>query len=358
MSLSKEVPVQEAVGALHLHTLYSDGGADYPEMIAAAKAVGLDFLVVTDHMTLKGKDQGYEGFSDDLLVIVGYEHNDRDNRNHYLIIGVDRVLSDLNNAEEYVPAVRAAGGIGFLAHPAEQRDYFRRYPPFPWTEWHVESYDGIELWNQMSEWVENLKKWYSFVRVFYPRRFLKGPPEALIRKWDELNRTRFVGGIGGVDAHSIPVGLPFFRIRIFPTKVELKGIRTHLLLESGGLCRSDTDAALGRVRDALRDGHGFISNFRRGDARGTRFLLRCADGSVRVPGWYSDSPALPARLQVCIPLAGDIRLMRNGESVQTITSTKSAEFDVQEFGVYRLEVRRRGKTWIFSNPFPVGAYPL
>ncbi len=357
MSPKEDISVREAVGALHLHTVYSDGGAAYPEMIAAAEAVGLDFLVVTDHMTLKGKEQGYEGFHDNVLVVVGYEHNDRDNKNHYLVVGVDRVFSELNRAVESVPAVRAAGGIGFLAHPAEQRDYFRRYPPFPWTEWNVEEYDGIELWNQMSEWVENLKKWYSFVRVLYPRRFLKGPPKALLRKWDEINRTRFVGGVGGVDAHSIPVGLPFFRIRIFPTKVELKGIRTHLLL-SDELNRSDTGAALRHVHEALRDGHGYISNFRRGDARGTRFLLKCADGSVRVPGRYSDPPALPACLKVRIPFAGDIRLMRNGEPVQTITSSRSAEFDVRESGVYRLEVRRRGKAWIFSNPFPIGRYPL
>src|SRR5271157_651433 len=84
--------IYELCGALHLHTTFSDGSVDFPTLIAGAKEVGLDFIVVTDHLSLKGREKGFEGFSDDLFVFIGYEHNDINNLNHYLVLGTDIVV--------------------------------------------------------------------------------------------------------------------------------------------------------------------------------------------------------------------------------------------------------------------------
>lgn len=352
MSLS----YREIHGAIHLHTTFSDGGVALPELIRTAGEVGLDYIVVTDHMTLAGKEQGYEGFHGRTLVLVGYEHNDTADRNHYLAIGVDSVHSGQRDPQEYVDGIRKAGGVGFLAHPAESRHYFKRYPPYPWTAWEVTGYDGIELWNQMSEWVESLKRWRSYILLFYPRRFLKRARPALLSRWDELNRTRFVSGIGGVDAHAFRVGVGPLRFRIFPTKVELKGVRTHLYVPSEW-GSGDGGAARRAVLEALRDGRGFISHYRRGDAFGTRIMMHDADGRELPPGRPCRVPVLPARLEVSVPLPARTHLVRNG-AVTERAEGRCVSFRIEKEGVYRVEVYRDRNAWIYSNPFPVGTYPF
>ena len=352
------MPMQyhELCGVIHIHTTFSDGGVDFPRLIETAQDAGLDFIVINDHMTLRGKHEGYDGFNGNLLVVVGYEHHDDNGRNHYLILGVDTVITESNTPQAYINRTKQLGGIGFLAHPMERRHYFKQYPPYPWTDWSVTGFDGIEMWNQMSEWVENLKKWRSYVRIFYPRRFLKNISPELCRKWDELNRVRFVSGIGGVDAHTIKFKLGCIHIRIFPLKVELKGVRTHLYVREwipgGNAC-----AAQRLFLDALRDGHGFISNFRRGDARGTRMFAQLPSGELLPPGRPTRPVEPPLTLLVSLPRKAEIRCVRNG-SVWQSANASSARFEIDATGVYRIEAYLKRRAWIYSNPFPVGSYPL
>lgn len=346
---------KEICGAIHLHTTYSDGGVNYQELIDAANAVNLDFIAVTDHMSLGGKESGQEGFRGDVCVLVGYEHQDRINHNHYLALGVDEVFHNLDNPQDYINAVKDSGGIGFLAHPAEKRHYFGNLPPYPWTEWQVSGFDGIEIWNQMSDWIEKIRSPLSAIRLFYPRRFLAAPPSELLMKWDTLNRERFISGIGGVDAHTRRVGKGFFSILVFPIKVELQGIRTHVYL-TDELDKSDFTGSKKAILNALRDGKGFFSNFRRGDARGTEFFMECNDGQIVLPG----KPAhfsLPSRLLVSLPGMGTIHLVADGKRIRTVQG-KKAEFQITDSGIYRIEVYRKSKAWIYSNPFPVGNYPF
>ncbi len=349
--------LEELCGALHLHTKYSDGGVDFAELIDAAQYTGLDFVAVTDHMTLQGKYDWREKWHGPVFVLVGYEHNDANNLNHYLIFGIDTVLGRGLQPQEYISEARERGGLGFLAHPVERRHYFKKYPPFPWTEWSVSGFDGIELWNQMSEWVENLKSWRSYVRIFFPRRLLQGAPKRLLQKWDRLNAEQFVSAIGGVDAHTIRVGVGPVSIRIFPIRVELKGIRTHLFFERP-VSRNDSKSARLELLDALRKGRGFISNYRRGNARGTRMYYKEANGRYVLPGKTAKTVAFPGRLVADFPGPADIRFIRNGVVLRTAANQHYAEFAVSEKGVYRIEAFRGGRGWVYSNPFPIGAYPF
>lgn len=345
----------EVCGAIHLHTTFSDGNTHIRELISIAKGIGLDFIVVTDHMTLQGFEERYEGFSDGLLVIIGYEHNDLNNKNHYLAIGTEHVIREQNSSQQYIHAVKNAGGIGFLAHPAEERSYFSKYPSYPWTDWNVTGFDGIELWNQMSEWTENLKSWRSFFTIFYPRRFLKGIPLSLLKRWDELNRRDFFSGIGGVDAHNHRITFGILSRHVFPTKVELKGVRTHLYVPDHFKTAPSREAKT-LFLSALRDGRGFVSNYRRGDARGTKiFLYR--DDMVIPPGRSTKSLALPVCLRVSLPEKSEIRLIKNGRFLIKSRSTHE-DFEIKDSGLYRIEVFRKNKVWIYSNPFPIGNYPL
>jgi hypothetical protein len=344
-------------GALHLHTRFSDGEVDYPTLIGTADMLGLDFVGVTDHMTLEALGQDLEGFYGDLFVLVGYEHQDRDNKNHYLAFGVQDVVEGETPAD-YVAQIKNRGGVGFVAHPSEKRHYFSNLPPYPWTAWEVADFDGIEIWNQMSEWVEHLKTLLSFVRFMYPRRFLRGAPRDVLQRWDGINRQRFAAGMGGVDAHTRKVSLWPLRLTVFPLKVELKGIRTHVFLPEGTDFKSlDRHSARRLLLRALRGGHGYVSNYRWGDARGTVILLEDVRGRRLRPGERTGPCELPAIVHVRLPRRGEIRLLKNGEQLAASDSAEAA-FPIDGPGAYRVEVHARGRAWIYSNPFPVGEYPL
>jgi hypothetical protein len=348
--------MSEICGAIHIHSTYSDGETTVPGIIAAAKAVGLDYIVITDHMRLDAKIDGYEGNHDGVWVVVGYEHNDSDNKNHYLALGTEQVVAEQKNQQKYIDDIRKAGGVGFLAHPSEYRHYFRRYPAYPWTMWQVNGYNGIELWNQMSEWVENLKGWQSYSRILFPRRFLKGVPTDLMKRWDKLNETRFVSGIGGIDAHSYRFKIGFLTKRIFPIKVELKGIRTHILLKQP-LPAADQTNALKNIINGLSNGNGYFSNYRRGDAKGARIYAWDNLNQCHLPGRNPTTIQLPASIEVTLPATADVFLMHHG-SVARRESGKHISFKIKEKGIYRIEVRRRDQAWIYSNPFPIGwIYP-
>lgn len=348
-------PYKELCGAIHLHTKYSDGGVDYPTLQRTALEVGLDFVVVTDHMSLGGLKDGFEGIKNNLIVIVGYEHQDPSNLNHYLAIGVNEVFDQITNPQDYVNAIREAGGIGFIAHPAEKRNYIGQFPPYPWTDWNVKGYDGLEIWNQMSEWIEQLRSWYSVFKLLNPRRFIDTAPPELLQRWDKLNQSHFIAGIGGVDAHTRKIGKGIFSFEVFPLKVELKGIRTHVYVpENTDL--NDFAVTKRNLLTSLKNGNSYISNFRRGDATGSQIMMTLTDGSLVSPG-KQDYCCQPESISVTLPEKADIALLLNGTVVKKITG-KLATFKIIDKGVFRVEVFRRGKAWIYSNPFPVGAYPL
>ncbi|MFP4163190.1 MAG: PHP domain-containing protein [Chitinispirillaceae bacterium] len=348
---------KELCGCIHLHTTYSDGGVNYEELISTAQKAQLDYIAVTDHMTLKGREKGYQGIHDDLIVIIGYEHNDKENKNHYLTFGTSRVMKEATEPQDYINKIKEDKGIGFLAHPAEKRNYFGNLPPYPWTEWDAEGYDGIELWNQMSDWMEQLKRLRSFVRLFYPRRFMGNIPEELIEKWDKLNLTRFVSGIGGVDAHTKKMHFGPLSYTIFPIKVELKGVRTHLYCDTAEK-KNNSDPGE-TILSLLKNGNGFISNYRKGDARGSRIFMKDSKGHLISPGYRKGnaSTTLPLELSVVIPQKADIHLFRNGKRIKVCKSDNTL-FTIAQEGVYRVEVYKGSSAWIYSNPFPVGNYPF
>jgi len=360
-------------GCIHIHTTFSDGGCSYPALIKSAQRAGLDFIGVTDHMDMTGLRDGRQGLHDNLFVLIGYEHNDAQNLNHYLVFGTPDTAAGITDPQGYIDRVKAMGGFGFLAHPAEKRDYFTDLPPYPWTKNDVTGFDGIEIWNQISDWMEQLKGRKTFLqpdrvmnfeaidaiieigRLFFPNRLIGNAPWELLERWDEANRTRFVSGIGGVDAHTRKFSFGPFSYRIFSIKTELRGIRTHLYIDEAA--RRDESKIGEAILAAMRDGKGFVSNFYRGDARGTRIFLQDAKNVVEYPGRPANTPTFPVTLSAKFPKKARIVLLRNGVVAEEFIG-KSVEWPITEPGVYRVEAYKGRHAWIYSNPFPIGAYPL
>ncbi|MGE5399916.1 MAG: PHP domain-containing protein [Ignavibacteriales bacterium] len=341
----------EYVGAVHIHSVFSDGSGEVKEIAAIADETGLDFILLTDHNTLRAMNEGYEGWHGRTLLLVGCEINDKENKNHYLTFGLNQTFSTRLPAKEIVRKVKESGGIGFIAHPHEKRSSMKEHPAYPWTEWDTEDFTGIEIWNHMSEWMEGLTEENKYQYLMHPLRSIMAPPAETLSVWDELSMNRRVVGIGGVDAHAHKINLlGFFEVEVFPYKVLFKSIRTHILAYEKIDKNSGEDSVLkakNLIYDSLRMGRCFVSNYYHADAAGFRFFAESGNRIYQM----GESLELPPKLKmrVLLPsLSGEIKLIRNGRLYDSVENI-DAEFHVKEPGVYRVEVYLDGKAWIFSN---------
>ena len=347
---------QELCGAMHLHTPYSDGNSSFSSYAQVGAELGLDFMGINDHMSLNSRDIE-PGVQEGVIFLIGYEHNDAQNENHCLVYNTPRVASGYH-PREYLDSIAHMGGYTILAHPEESRHYFSQFPALPWTEWGDNRFQGIEIWNQFSIWVENLKSPLSVINILFPRRMVKRASRSLLVRWDTINRERFVAGIGGVDAHNIQQKIFIWTKELFPLKIELKGIRQHFYIPSAAGETEGVEDKEELLRLALIQGNGFTSNYRRGDARGTEIFFRHADGTVQVPGVAISRETVKGEFVINLSLEATVRIVRNGEIIARISQVKSMVYPLVDSGSYRIEVRRHGMGWIYSNHFPLGSYPF
>ena len=79
----------EFVGAVHVHSIYSDGTGKVEDIAEFAAETGLDFVLLTDHNTMRARNEGKEKWYGKTALLVGVEINDKRNLNHYLAFGID-----------------------------------------------------------------------------------------------------------------------------------------------------------------------------------------------------------------------------------------------------------------------------
>lgn len=104
---------------LHCHTgAYSSCSSLTPEtLVAAAREAGLDGVCLTEHDRLWPADQLRRlGEAYGIVVLRGMEVTTE--LGHVLVYGLDAPPSGMWSAAGLCAAVRAAGGIAVLAHPA------------------------------------------------------------------------------------------------------------------------------------------------------------------------------------------------------------------------------------------------
>lgn len=339
-----------------MHSIFSDGSGQVDEIAMFADEIGLDFIILTDHNTLRALNEGFERWYGKTLLLVGCEINDKENKNHYLAFGINQTFSTRTTAKEYVRKVKEAGGIGFLAHPHEKRSHMKEHPPYPWNEWDTDDFDGIEIWNHMSEWMENLTEQNKYQAFVHPLRSIIGPPLETLKVWDDISLKRPVSGIGGVDAHAHKYNLlGFLEVEIFPYKVLFKSIRTHILLDEEilkGKTERSVNQAKKKLYDAMAAGRCFVGNDYHADSKGFRFF---AQSGKKVFNMGETIPKYDKiKLKVFLPASkADIRLIRNGKLLDNVENNE-AEFVVTKKGSYRVEVYLNGKAWIFSNHIRIG----
>ncbi len=165
-----------------------------------------------------------------------------------------------------------------------------------------------------------------------PRRFAGGP--------------RLTVGVSGTDAHAHRVRFLGRNVTIFPYGEVFRAFTNYLLLP--GPLPSEFEAAQGAILGAMRDGRLYFANRRLGDALGLEFELKASDGSAAGPG---EALAFSEGTAACAwsPRPATLRILRDGvEVARGRGRTLAAPADRP--GSYRLEVRRFGEAWAYTNP--------
>ena len=167
-------------GDCHLHTVHSDGKRTPDQLVADARAAGLDFIVSTDHNTLSSQLQWGDHATDDLLILNGEEVTTRSG--HWPAIGLPAGTwidwryraADRNDYKKFVDQVHKAGGLVTAAHPFANC--------FGCTfEFAYELSDLVEVWN--GPWTDE--------------------DQQSVNHWDGLLRSgQFIPAIGDSDAHN------------------------------------------------------------------------------------------------------------------------------------------------------------
>lgn len=344
-------------GVIHVHTaLGGHSTGSFAELIAAAKANQLAFVIMTEHpqadfntsaLTLNGVYGG-------VFFVNGNEVGTANGDRLLLIPGAANAAdTNKQTTQQVIDQQRAAGGLALAAYPSES------------SNWQSTTVDGIEVYNLFTNsrqirpvllFFDGLWAYHSYSDLMFANFFAR--PAENLKRWDEalVNSNRPLVAVAGNDAHSNvglsvndSTGKQLLGVKLDPYERSFRTVRTHLLIRK--------DRALSResILDALARGHSYISFDIFGEADGFSFTV---NGSEKIMG---DEIALSGqpKLSVQTPLPARIVLIRNGSMIAQKSGT-TAEFAPDAAGSYRVEVYLdslpapvTGQPWILSNPIYV-----
>jgi hypothetical protein len=337
-------------GVIHVHSsLGGHSTGTFSELIAAAKANNLDFVIMTEHpqaefdtaaMTLNGTHEG-------VLFVNGNEVATAENDRLLLVPGPANA-NENHTTKELVEQQHANHGLAFAAYPADSE------------AWKASSIDGIEIYNLFTNakqinrvvtFFDGIWSYRSYADLMFANFFAR--PSDNLKRWDDaMNASqRKLVAIAGNDAHSNvgfglsdSTGKQIVGMKLDPYERSFRTVRTHVLI------KRDTTLTRESLLEAISLGHSYISFDIFGDARGFEFR-----DAGKIMG-DETSLVTNAKLTAKTPLPARFVLLKDGNpSAQA--SGLSAEFPVNTPGVYRIEAYldslpspAAGKPWVISNP--------
>jgi hypothetical protein len=140
---------------------------------------------------------------------------------------------------------------------------------------------------------------------------------------------------------------------IFPYEFHFRAVNTHVMTSEPLSGDVNMDKKL--IYESLGQGHCFVGYDLPASTRGFRFTAQGRDRNVLM------GDEIPAKggvtLQAKLPAQAEIRLLKDGDVIQSWKNQIACTHITTEPGVYRVEVYRRylGKRrgWIYSNPIYV-----
>ena len=357
---SNRKPVQtnsgfrEYKGVAHVHSFLGGHSAGtFSDIISAAKANQLEFVIMTEHleqefdtaaMTLKGDHAG-------VLFVNGNEISSADGE-RLLVLPSEGSLKEAakESVAELAKRVDSRGYLSIAAYPEE------------FNSWEANGLDGIEVFNVYSN-ARQINPLLAFFDVLWSRRsypallfgnYYSRPSENL-KKWDQaLARTRLTA-IAGNDAHANvgfslqdASGRPIFGLHLDPYEVSFRLVRLHVLIPQNQALTPDT------LLQAIKAGHCFIGFDLFGDTSGFTFTaVNSRENKIQGDEIGIDG----TQLKVTVPVESRLVLLKDGSVQMDDSGLTEKSYDVKERGVYRVEVYlpSLGKPvgeqpWIISNP--------
>ena len=351
-------------GALHIHSVGSDGSGTVAEIAAAARRAGLDFVVLTDHGD-GTRQPAPPAYRSGVLCLDGVEIST--DGGHYLALGLPRSAYPLGgDAAGVVEDVARLGGLGIVAHPASPK------PDLRWRDWSL-PVDGVEWLNADSEWRDEGLADLAAAALGYGFR---GPqslarildrPAAALAQWDARTAGRRVVGLAGTDAHArVPIGigvghdgrgfdLPFPG---YETLFRTFSVRVELRRAWSGDPRADAAALL----DAVRAGRVYTVIDALGELAHFRYRARSGEAIIEMGERVGGTEPVALEISTGGPPGREIVLIGQG---RTVARSREAAFRfVVPPGVapaaYRVEVALDGAPgtppvpWVVSNAIYVG----
>lgn len=199
-----ENPKPYVLGAIHLHSQYSDGGGSIAEIATAAERAGLDFIVLTDHNTSAARREGFEKRMGSVDVFVEMEASLA--AGHLLTFYSHTPARDLEDEtvrnlswKHFLGEGHTPGLFVVVAHPTNIKN--------PWTRLDRVA-EGLEVVNFDSNWqfqLANSVLGFSLTAALIPfnnflsaLRFFQHNPKDF-QAWDTWNSVQ--PGRIGILAH-------------------------------------------------------------------------------------------------------------------------------------------------------------
>lgn len=348
-------------GAIHVHSVASDGTGTPDEIAAAAARAGLDFVVLTDHGN-GTREPMPPRYLAGVLCLDGVEIST--NGGHYLALDLPQAPYPLGGEPSaVVEDVRRLGGFGIAAHPGSPK------PELQWRDPQL-PVDALEWLNADSEWRDELWEAMSLSLLTYPWRpvetlvSLLDRPGAVLKQWAARLATQRVVAVAGVDAHA-RLGLGSHdssdrrivaRVPSYDTAFRAFSLRAELDAAFSG----DPSRDAAQLLAALRAGRVFTTIDGLAVNGSLDATASTGGAAARIGDYVEPAGAVVIDARVAAPRGSRVSLMREDGPVYE-TMEPAFRVDVgTEPAAYWLEVQLPGTRvgesvpWLLSNPFYVG----
>jgi hypothetical protein len=369
------LPSSYVKGVYHMHSIFSDGKGTIDEITQAAASLNLDFVILTDHGRPNLQSSTCTSWLNNVLLIGGSEFSL--NCGHLATMGFnvpDYIFPP--EPQEAIDEVINDNGVCFISHPFDDK--------VPWTDWDISCFTGLEVLSSYSE----ARRAGILKILIFPLKYLinskyallntMGYPTDNIKKWNYLNQSGQYYGIYALDAHAklpiskkIQLNFPTYKSMFEIMTVYIKLNQKFLRGGPGGAVFSKT-VPPGRRRQAHQAAAAVISSLGKGNffnviegiasANGFEafFIEKNSGKRIEMGG---SSKEKQGKLVILLPFdfKTETIVFKNGikSEQKTNKQKKQLEFDINEPGVYRIEVYVPGNTfdelpWIMTNPFFIG----
>jgi hypothetical protein len=353
----------EYSGVINIHTQYSDGSGTYQQIEGMCDSLGIHFAIITDHNTVQPMMDNLAKRFGLSLIMPAAEISTDGESGHFLVMGDGIPLVPRNGvtSDSVLHDALRKGSMVILAHV---------FPPrkiLGWNNWNIRNFTGIELYNFDDGWRSSLnffginKMIGAYIGYGFQEEalnYLLEYPGKEMKKFDELNMSGKVVGIGSLNAHfNIKLGKGFYWH--FPSYQSLFNLVQTVIVtreQFNGLYHHDREL----LSDAIRNGNMFVSFCGLEQARG--FLFAAKSDTNEVVMGDSLKVERSAQLHIVMPDSNDVetQIVWNGKIIASYNNASSIDFPVVQPGEYRVQAfqkrvmltlfTKRSFPWILSNP--------